>query len=85
MNYWQVAAGEGTRDYSDVFLKYGVILLGAGNPGSYLEHPERYKGNTGWRRKIVTLAEKMKCGDVVILKRGHRANGRILAVGRVSQ
>ena len=84
MNYWQVAAGEGTRDFSDVFLKYGVILMGSGHPGSFLEHPDRYKGHKGWRRKIVTLAEKLKRGDAVILKRGHGTNGRILAVGRVA-
>ena len=84
MNYWQVAAGEGARDYSDVFLRYGVILMGSGHPGSFLEHPDRYKGHKGWRRKIVTLAEKLKRGDAVILKRGHGTNGRILAVGRVA-
>ena len=30
MNYWQVAAGDGGRDYSEVFLKYGVMLIGLG-------------------------------------------------------
>ena len=84
MNYWQVAAGEGTRDFSDVFLKYGVILMGAGNPGSFLEHPERYKGQKGWQRKIVTLAENMKPDDIVILKKGHGAKGRVLAAGRIT-
>ena len=59
MNYWQVAAGEGARDYSDVFLQYGVILLGSGNPGSFSRAPGRAtRGHKGWRRKIVTLAEK---------------------------
>ena len=72
MNYWQVAAGEGARDYSDVFLRYGVILMGAGNPGSFLEHPEHYKGHKGWQRKIVTLAENMKPDDVVLKKRARR-------------
>ena len=33
MNYWQVAAGEGSRDYSDVFLKFGIMLVGGGDPG----------------------------------------------------
>ena len=84
MNYWQVAAGEGTRDYSDVFLRYGVILMGAGNPGSFLEHPESYKGHKGWQRKIVTLAENMKPDDIVILKKGHGAKGRVLAAGRIT-
>lgn len=84
MNYWQVAAGERARDYSDVFLRYGVILMGAGNPGSFLEHPESYKGHKGWQRKIVTLAENMKPDDIVILKKGHGAKGRVLAAGRIT-
>ncbi len=84
MNYWQVAAGEGARDYSDVFLRYGVILMGAGNPGSFLEHPEHYKGHKGWQRKIVTLAENMKPDDIVILKKGHGAKGRVLAAGHIT-
>ena len=84
MTYWQVAAGEGARDYSDVFLKYGVMLMGSGHRGSFLEFPEKYKGIKGWQRKIVTLAEKVMRGDIVILKKGHGASGRIVAVGRVS-
>ncbi|MDE2860535.1 MAG: hypothetical protein OYI31_08175 [Chloroflexota bacterium] len=84
MTYWQVAAGEGARDYSSLFLQYGVIVMGSGHLGSYREHPERFRGHKDWRKKIVTLADRMKQGDVVILKRGHRAKGRIIAVGRVA-
>ena len=84
MSYWQVAAGEGPRDYSDVFLKYGVILMGSGHVGSFADHPERFRGHKDWRRKIVTLADNMKRGDVVILKRPHRRQWRILAVGHVT-
>ena len=72
MTYWQVAAGEGSRNYTNLFLEYGVILVGTGNPGSYLKFPEKYRGRKDWRRKIVTLADKVKQGDVVILKRGAR-------------
>ena len=67
MNYWQVAAGEGTRDFSDLFLQYGVMLMGSGNLGSFSEHPENYEGKKDWRRKIVTLAKSMDCGDVVLM------------------
>lgn len=84
MNYWQVAAGEGTRDFSDVFLRYGIILMGTGNPGSFLEHPERYKGHKGWQRKIVTLANSMQRGDVVVMKKRWGTKGAIVAAGRVT-
>ena len=83
-NYWQVAAGEGARDYSDVFLKYGVMLMGSGRLGSFLEYPEKFKGHKDWRRKIVALAEGIKRDDIVILKRGQGAKGRIVAVGSVT-
>ena len=84
MNYWQIAAGEGGRDYSDVFLRYGVVLMGSGHLGSFHEHPENYKGHKGWQRKIVALAEGIKPGDVVILKRGHGSNGGVVAAGHVT-
>lgn len=34
MNFWQVAAGQGARNYSDIFLKFGVMLIGR-NPASF--------------------------------------------------
>lgn len=33
MNIWQINAGKGSRDYSSVFLKFGVMLVGADDPG----------------------------------------------------
>lgn len=84
MTYWQVAAGEGTRDFSDVFLQYGVMLMGTGHPGSFLEHPKRYKGHKGWQRKIVTLAESIQRDDVVVMKKRWGTKGAILAAGRVT-
>lgn len=32
-NAWQIGTGDGTRMYHDIFLKYGVALVGPGNPG----------------------------------------------------
>jgi len=43
MNYWQVAAGDGRRDYSEVFLNYGVIRIGPGDPGDYFKNKDYYK------------------------------------------
>jgi hypothetical protein len=27
-NYWQIAAGSAGRDYSDIFLKFGMAFVG---------------------------------------------------------
>lgn len=32
-NTWQIATGYNTRNYSDIFLKYGVAIVGPGDPG----------------------------------------------------
>ena len=82
MNYWQVAAGEGPRDYSDVFLRYGIMFMGSGKRGPYPEHPEWYKAQK-WGGKIVALADQVQCDDIVILKRPHHRRWRIVAIGRV--
>ena len=33
MTYWQIAAGDGTVDLVDIFLKLSVALIGPGNGG----------------------------------------------------
>lgn len=47
MNYWQVAAGESVtkRDYCDVFLKFGVMLLDSAERGSVDDNRKWYEGN----------------------------------------
>src|SRR5690606_22960651 len=59
-NYWQIAAGDRGRDYSEFFLRHGVATVG-GDP-----HVQIMKG--------------VKCGDVVILKKG---TSHLLAAGKV--
>src|SRR5690606_4161837 len=60
INYWQIAAGDRGRDYSEFFLRHGVATVG-GDP-----HVQIMKG--------------VKCGDVVILKKG---TSHLLAAGKV--
>lgn len=84
MNYWQVAAGEGARDYSSVFLQYGVMLIGAGDPGPYFQNKGYYAGHRGWRAQVVAFAERVAREDIVILKRPHHRQWQIQAVGRVT-
>lgn len=73
--YWTVAAGDGERNYSQVFLDFGVMLIGPGNRGSYLDFPNNYADITAIREFIA-----IKPNDVVILKKGSR---EIVAAGIV--
>jgi hypothetical protein len=90
VNYWQVAAGESARDYSKVFLQFGVMLIGSGNPGPFFERQDYYEGHHDWRAQVVRFARKVNLGDIVILKRPHHRKKseeekwQIRAVGRVT-
>jgi len=83
MNYWQVAAGEGGRDYSTVFLRCGVMLIGSGDPGPYFGK-EGYYRDRAWGRKIEYFAKRVARGNLVILKRPYHRQWQIQAVGQVS-
>jgi hypothetical protein len=65
MNIWQVKAGDGERDYSKVFLQYGVMLIGGGGLGDYRKNRDKYKGKRGLRQ----FADEAVKGDLVVLKR----------------
>jgi len=82
MNYWQVAAGEGARDYSDVFLQFGVMLIGSGDPGSYFGNEDYYRSRP-WGRTVEHFAKHVAEDDIVILKRPCHKEWQIQAVGRV--
>lgn len=83
MKYWQVAAGEGARDYSSVFLEYGVMLIGSGKGGPYFDNEAYYTGHHDWRAQVVNFAERVGKDDIVILKRPYHREWRIQAVGRI--
>lgn len=84
MNFWQVAAGEGSRDYSSVFTRFGVMLVGAGNPGSFYQRQDYYVGHRDWRAQVVRFAKSVEVGDIVILKRPYGRQWEIVAVGRIT-
>lgn len=80
---WQIGSGDGTRDYSNICLKYGVAILGPGNPGSAknetIQTKQYYKDNpnvTNWGKKLL----EVKKGDYILLRKGLST---ILAVGKV--
>jgi hypothetical protein len=89
MTIWQVAAGDGSRDYSDVFLKFGVILVGPGSEGDYFANKDTYNNNESgaYRSFIEPFAERVRVGDLVVLKAkiGQRSRDRLggLSEGRI--
>lgn len=83
-NYWQVAAGDGERDYSKVFLKYGVMLIGPGDPGEYFKKKDYYDDKGRYKPNDVKyFAEQVKEGDIVVLKRPRSTSWEVVAVGTV--
>ena len=78
MAIWQVSAGNYGRYYHDVFLKYGIALIGPGNPGEWTpeQSDEKYEGSY-----VRRFASEMKYKDVLVLRDGQST---IRAVGKVS-
>jgi hypothetical protein len=74
---WQISGGPASRTYADVFLKYGVALIGPGDAGAWApEHDDEFEG--GFVRRFASeLAEE----DVVLLRTGVST---IAAVGVVA-
>lgn len=81
---WQLAGGPASRPYADIFLKYGVGLIGPGDPGPWT--PERSDGDFvneqgasgGFVRRF---ASEVRVGDVFLLRTGIST---ICAVGVVA-
>lgn len=82
MNVWQIAAGDGSRDYSEVFLKFGVILVGPGNYGDYFENKQTYN-QPNFPSFIPVFSEIIKEDDLIVLKKPYGRQWEILAVGRI--
>ncbi|MFQ5976753.1 MAG: hypothetical protein ACE5OZ_01325 [Candidatus Heimdallarchaeota archaeon] len=81
MNYWQVAAGDSNRDYSELFLRYGIMLIGPGDPGPYFENKDSYQKN----RDIIAFSQEVQSGDIVILKKPMGTSWEAIAAGIVHE
>jgi|WetSurMetagenome_2_1015567.scaffolds.fasta_scaffold98047_1 hypothetical protein len=82
-NTWQIGTGDGTRSYHDIFLKFGVALVGPGDPGKdgdaatdlfYTVNP----GVHNWG-KALKLVQK---GQWIIARKGTTA---IVGLGQVER
>ena len=80
---WQQAAGDTDRDYSELCLRWGVILNGPAYAGAWPECRGKLIED-GWSsRKLTDLkrfAENVSNGDLVVLRLG---TSSVLAVGEI--
>jgi len=75
---WQISGGPVVRAYSDVFLRYGVGLIGPGDSGPWSGGREDRDFEGSFVRRF---ASEMRAGDIVLLRTGLT---RIRAVGVVA-
>ncbi len=73
---WQIAAGDSDRNYSDLCLRLGIVMMGPGRQGHFLETAEinaRLKRDgisprmTSMLRRFAT---EVRQGDIVVLRLG---------------
>lgn len=81
-NAWQIGTGDGSRSYSWLFFKYGVAVVGPGDPGeegseSAMQYYAANPTHTNWGGVLNGVKE----GDWLIARPG---TGRITGVGRVT-
>ena len=76
MKIWQIKAGDGERDYPEVFLNFGVMLIGPGTKwDDYHKHRKDYENEKDYspttRRTLRQFADEVdeKAAELVVLKR----------------
>ena len=83
---WQVAAGDAQHCYLDLFLNHDVVFLGPGQDGPFEEKVYRKRVERGLTSaqaigQIRSMAKRMKPGDIILLRFGHR----VMAVGLAAE
>jgi hypothetical protein len=82
MTIWQQASGDTDRDYSELCIRWSVILNGPGRFGPWPDCKQEViaSGQTRKPSDLQRFAEKMLAGDDVVLRRGTR---EVVAVGQI--
>ena len=75
---WQISGGPATRSYADLFLRYGVALLGPGDAGRWAAERSDEEFEGGFIRRF---ADEAQIGDIFVLRKGL---SKIAAVGIVA-
>ena len=64
---WQVSGGPASRSYAEMFLKYGVALIGPGDAGPWTPERDDNEFEGGFVRRF---ASEVAAGDVFLLRTG---------------
>lgn len=75
---WQLAGGPTSRPYADVFLKYGVGLIGPGDAGPWAPGRDDNEFEGGFVRRF---ASEVNVGDVFLLRTGI---SKVCAIGIIA-
>ena len=75
---WQVSAGPASRSYAEVFLSYGVALVGPGDAGRWVPERDDDEFEGGFVRRF---ASELSEGDVLLMR---TSTATIGAVGLVA-
>lgn len=64
---WQISGGPSNRSYAEVFIKYGVGLIGPGDSGLWKPGMADEEFDGGFVRRFATEVDK---GDIILLRTG---------------
>jgi hypothetical protein len=80
---WQQAAGDTDRDYSELCIKWDVVLNGPGYAGPWPDCKQQLQEDRISAKKLTDLkrfAEEMTDGDLLVLRSG---TAKVLGVGQI--
>ena len=70
---WQIGTGDDSRNYFNVFLKYGVACIGPGNPGSEMdEKTKEFYCDHPTVRNWGSVLLDVNIGDLIIARKGRK-------------
>ncbi len=71
---WQISGGPASRPYADVFVQYGVALIGSGDAGPWTPERDDEEFEGGLVRRF---ASEVQVGNVFLLRTGQAAVGAV--------
>lgn len=79
MNVWQIATGELSRDYHELFFDYDIMILGPDRYRTALSGAYAEGSPNSALRQVHNFAFNPKPGDRVLMRLGHE----VIGVGRI--